>query len=164
MQASSKYGASKPVLASRANYNLGNLAFSNEDYQSALGLYKQALRLNPDDNDARRNLRITQLKLQNQNQDKDKDKNQKQNQDQNKDQDKDQNKDKDKDQNKDQNKEDKQDKQNQPQQNNSGMSPEAAKQILQAMENKENQTRNRLVNQQQNGKPGSPSRAGRKNW
>ena len=96
MQDVAALGGLKQDLAARANYNLGNVAFNAEDYSSALGFYKQALRLNPKDDSARRNLRITQLKLQNQNQD--------QNQDQNKDQNKDQNQDQNKDQNKDQTK------------------------------------------------------------
>ena len=66
MEQVSGFNRENPNLASRANYNLGNLAFESEDYPSALNFYKQALRLNPDDNAARRNLRITQLKLQNQ--------------------------------------------------------------------------------------------------
>ena len=71
MEQVSQMGREKPMLASRANYNLGNIAFNSEDYSNALNYYKQSLRLNPDDEAARRNLRITQLKLQNQNQQQD---------------------------------------------------------------------------------------------
>ena len=67
----------RPDLASKANYNLGNVAFHNaetmqagekeneaiEFYKQAANYYKQALRLNPEDNAARRNLRITQLRI-----------------------------------------------------------------------------------------------------
>ncbi len=52
-----KHGADNPSLASRASYNMGNIAFNKKDYQGAIDSYKQALRLNPSDADARRNLR-----------------------------------------------------------------------------------------------------------
>lgn len=129
---------SKPGLAAKANYNLGNIEFNAKDYQKAIGFYKQALRIDPNDDKARKNLRIAQKNLQQQNQDK-----QQQNQD--KDQDKDKNKEQNKDQNKDQN-------QNQNQQQNQQQQPkeqkqlsqQAASQILQAVDNKENQTRARV--------------------
>ena len=93
MEMVAKMGSRKPDLASKANYNLGNVCFNSEDYKRALDYYKQALRLNPDDAAAKRNLRITQLKMQNDNQDKndDKDQNQDQNKDENKDQENNQN-------------------------------------------------------------------------
>ena len=65
MEASTKFGSTRPELASRANYNLGNLAVANEQLPEAAEYYKQALRLNPADNNARHNLRIVQLKMQN---------------------------------------------------------------------------------------------------
>ena len=149
MEKIAKLGNKKANLASRANYNIGNVAFSTEDYNKALNYYKQALRLNPDDEDARRNLRITQLKIKEQDQD--------QNQDQN--QDKEQNQDQQQDQNQDQ--EQNQDKQDQDNQNNQDqqqdqdqspqqpqINPQTAEQILNAMENKEAQTRARVGNEQ----------------
>ena len=48
-----KHGADNPSLASRASYNMGNIAFNKKDYQGAIDSYKQALRLNPSDADAR---------------------------------------------------------------------------------------------------------------
>ena len=135
MEQVSQMGREKPMLASRANYNLGNIAFNSEDYSNALNYYKQSLRLNPDDEAARRNLRITQLKLQNQNQD--------QNQDQNKDQNQDQNQ--------------------QQQQNQPDINQQTADQILKAMENKENQTRARVTTGNQGDKSTDRNRS-RKNW
>ncbi len=159
----SKLGSQKPDLAAKANYNLGNVCFNSEGYPQALDYYKQALRLNPDDAAAKRNLRITQLKMQNQNQDKDKnqDQNKDQNQDQNKDQNKDQNQNKDQDQNKDQNQDQQQNKnqQQQPQ----DINQQTADQILKAMENKENQTRARVGNGSQGDKTKGQNRS-RKNW
>ncbi len=163
MEMVSKLGSQKPDLAAKANYNLGNVCFNSEGYPQALDYYKQALRLNPDDAAAKRNLRITQLKMQNQNQDKDKnqDQNKDQNQDQNKDQNKDQNQNKDQDQNKDQNQDQQQNKnqQQQPQ----DINQHTADQILKAMENKENQTRARVGNGSQGDKTKGQNRS-RKNW
>ena len=53
-------------LAGKSFYNLGNLAFNSQDYGKSIELYKNALRKNPDDDKARENLRIAQLKQQQQ--------------------------------------------------------------------------------------------------
>ena len=63
-------------LRSKANYDLGNLAYASQQYDQAVQLYKQALRDDPSDDQARYNLRMAQLKLKNQ-----QNKNQNQNQD-----------------------------------------------------------------------------------
>ena len=115
-----RIGDRKADLSSKANYNLGNLKFEQEDYAGAIQLYKQALRLNPDYANARRNLRIAQLRLQDQ-QDKQDDKQDQQDQ------------------------QDKQDKQNQKPAENE-INPQAAQQILNAVENNEAQTRARQGN------------------
>ena len=152
----------KPGLASKANYNLGNLEFNTKEYKNAVDYYKQALRINPNDESARKNLRIAQKQLQNQDQDKN------QNQDQNKeqqdqqDQQKDQNQNQD--QNQDQNKNQNQDqKQNQDKQQEQQINPQTANQILQAMDNKENQTRAR-VNRANKGEKAKGSGGMRKKW
>ena len=155
-------GGSNPELASYASYNLGNVAFNSQNYQEAITCYKQALRFNPDDDTARRNLRIAQKKLQDQNKDKNKD----QDKEQNKDQDKEQNKDKDKDKNKDQDKDkDKNQEKNHNKDNNkdNSMSNNTAEQILKAMENKENATRAR-INASGQGNKSTGRDGGRKNW
>lgn len=144
-------------LASGAAYNIGNMAYNVEQYDPAIEAYKQSLRLVPDDDLARENLRMAQLKKKENEQNKDN-----QNQDQNKDQDK-----QNKDQNKDQDKQDQQ--QNQDQQNQdkndqkppqpkpeSGISDENAEKILKAMENAEAATRRRV--QEAEKKAGSASR------
>lgn len=145
MAAIAGMAATKPMLASRANYNMGNISFMSQDYQEAITYYKQALRLNPNDNQARRNLRIAQLKLQ-KNDNKD-------NKNKNNNQDKDKDKDKDKKQEQNKNKQ-----QSPPQENQ--IDKQAANQILQAVENKENQTRAR-VNQGQDSRGAARSS---RNW
>ena len=160
-------GAQDKQLRGKASYDLGNIAYGRHQYDQAVELYKHALRCNPDDEQARHNLRLAQLKKQQQ--DKNKDQN-KDNQDQNKDQNqdnKDQNQDN-KDQNKDQNKDNQdqnkdqqnQDKQNQNQNQNQnqdqqkqqqqqvGMSQQNAEQVLKAMQDRERATQQRINAQQ----------------
>lgn len=144
-----------PELASFASYNLGNNAFRSQDYASAISLYKDALRANPANDDARRNLRIAQLKMNNnQNKDQNKDKNKDKDKEDKKDQDKQQ----DKDQNKDKNKNE--DKKNQPPQPQK-IDPQTADQILKAVENKENAAR---IRQSNRAKKNSDNSRSRKNW
>ena len=141
-------------LRSKANYDLGNLAYAGQDYAQAVQLYKQALRENPSDDQARHNLRMAQLKLkqQQQNQNKDKNQNQDKKDQDKKDQDK---KDQDKkdQQKQDQQKQDQQQdqkdqnqpKQDQPkQQQQDGMSQQNAEQVLKTMQNQENATQQRI--------------------
>lgn len=131
-------------LASRAYYNLGNLAFNKQNYQESVNMYKDALRRNPDDDQARENLRLAQKKLeeQQQNQDQNKEDQDKQKQDQNKNNN--DNKDK-----KDKNQQDQQNQQqkpnqNQPQEQNQGMSDGNAQQILKAMQDAEKTTQQKV--------------------
>lgn len=142
-------------IAERSFYNLGNIAFNQQNYQQSIEMYKNALRRNPDNDKTRENLRLAQIKLkeQQQNQDKNQDNNQDQNQDKNKDQNQDQNKDKNKDQNKEQQNQDQNQQQkdkNKPQQQpqeQTGISDANAQQILKAMENEEAATRKRVETQ-----------------
>lgn len=154
------------AIAEKAFYNLGNIAFNSQDYAKSIELYKNALRRNPDNDDARENLRLAQKRLQEQ-----QDQNQDQNQDQqNKDQDKKdqdkQNQDQNQDQNKNQDKKDdqkdqqqqqpqNQDQKQQPQnQQQGGISKQNAEKILKAMENEENATRARInAEKKKNGAP-----------
>lgn len=136
-----------PLLQSKAFYDLGNIAYHSEQYDQAIECYKNALRRNPDDHEARYNLRMAQLKKQNQ--DKDKDQNQDKNQDQNQDQ---QNQDQNKDQqnqdkqNQDQQNQDKQNqnKQNQQQNPQQGLSNQSMEQIMKTMEDREQATQQRV--------------------
>jgi tetratricopeptide (TPR) repeat protein len=165
-------------IAALAYYNLGNYQFRQEKYDEAIDFYKESLRIRPDFDECRRNLRIAQLKKENQDKNQDQNKQQQQqqqqqqqDQDQDKDQDKDQNQDQNKDQNQDQQNQDQQDQgqnQNQSQNQNQGqqqnkpkIDKNTANQILQAMENKEQGSRARLI--KGGGKKVTPPRS-RKQW
>lgn len=148
-------------LAENSFYDRGNVAYKSEDYAAAIEHYKNALRRNPENDQARQNLRLAQLKKQeqeqNQNQDQQQDnqdqqqnqdqqnQDQKQNQDQQQDnKDQQQNQDQQQEQNQ-QNQQDKKDQQQQEQkQQQGGLSDASAQQILKAMEDKENGTRQKV--------------------
>lgn len=157
-------------VAENAFYNLGNMAFNQQQYDQAINMYKGALRKNPDNDKARENLRLAQLKKQqqeqqqqNKDQNKDQDK-QDQNQDQQQQQNQDQDKDKDKDRDKqDQNQQKQDQKQQPPQQQQGGISDANADKILKAMENEENATR-RKVQEMKKKEAGASSRPVGKQW
>lgn len=151
----------KPGLAAKANLNLGNIEFKVKDFGKAVEYYKQALRIDPDDDKARKNLRIAQLNLRQQQQDQNKDKNQ--DKDKNKDKDKDKNQDKNKDQNKDSNQNrNEKDKKDKKDNKDNNISPQAASQILKAVDNKESATRARVT--KGNGQNRSPYGRNSRRW
>ena len=55
-------------VKSGANYNMGNSLMSSGKYKEAIEAYKQALRQNPDDLDAKYNLEYARKKLKEQQQ------------------------------------------------------------------------------------------------
>lgn len=117
------------AIVEKAFYNLGNIAFNGGDYGQSIEMYKNALRRNPGNDKARQNLRLAQLKQQ-------------QNQDQNQDQQQDQQQqqqNQDQQQQQQQNQEQQQQPDQQPQ-----MSDANAEKILKAMENEEAATRRRV--------------------
>ena len=117
-------------IVENAFYNLGNMAFNQQQYDQAINMYKGALRKNPDNDKARENLRLAQLKRQEQ-----------QNQDQNQDKNQDN---KDQDQQGDKEKNEKPKDQQPPQQQQGGISDANAAKILKTMENEENATRRKV--------------------
>ena len=122
-------------------HNLGNAYLAQKKYGEAVEAYKNSLRRNPGDVETKTNLAYAQKMLEDQQQ------NQQQNQqNQNQDQNQDQNQNN-QDQNKDQNKNDKPDNKND-QQNQQGqqpkITPQAAEQMLQAVQDKENQTQEKV--------------------
>ena len=132
-----------PSRASDCFHNSGNLALKQKKYQEAVDAYKESLRLEPDNFETKSNLAYAQKMLkeqqqqqQNQNQQQDQKDQQDQDQDQNKGQDQ-QNQDNKQDQNQDQ--QNQQQQQDQPQ-----ITPQAAQQMLQAIEDKEKQTQDKV--------------------
>lgn len=151
-------------------YNLGNAQFAQKKYKEALASYRQAMRCNPADEDAKFNYAFTKRLIQQQEQQQQQ---QQQNQDQNKDQDNQDNKEQNQEQNQDQNR-DQQGDQNQQQQpqNQDGkeeqqdggqrpegaMTPEQQEALLQAIQAEEDKTQDKLKE-----KAGILIRGG-KNW
>ena len=163
-----------PVSAAAADYwyNRGDVALEMKDYQAAVEAFAESLKINPGDLDAKENFIYAKKMLQNQqnNQNNQDQNNQDQNQDQN--QNNDQNQDKKDDQNKndDQNKDQQdqnQDQQDQKkdQQNQSGsepkISPQAAQQMLQAIQAKEKETQEKVNKEKA---AALSSRQKEKNW
>lgn len=164
-------------VAELSFYDRGNIAYKGEDYAAAIEMYKNALRRNPENDRARENLRLAQLKKQQQ--DQDKDQNQDQNKDQNQDQDQNQqqqqqqqqNQDQ-QDQNKDEQNQDQQQQQQQNQQNQQqqqqqqqgGLSEQSAAQILKAMDDKESATRMKVEQMKQDKEKQARQRQTGKPW
>jgi len=135
------------VEKSRALHNMGNSLLMNKKLDESIAAYKEALRNNPKDLDTKYNLLYAmnlkkkqqdQKKKDDQKKDKDKDKKNDQKKDQKKDQDK-----KNKDQQKQNQNQDKQ-KQQQQQQQQSKISKQDAEQMLQALENSEKKTQEKV--------------------
>lgn len=135
-------------------YNLGNTQFAQQKYKEALSSYRQAMRCNPNDEDAKFNYAFTKRLIQQQEQQQ-----QQQNQDQNQDN-KNQNQDKQQNQQNQQDKqnENKQDQQQQQPQNQDSkekqqqgeqrsegaMTPEQQEALLQAIQAEEDKTQDKL--------------------
>jgi tetratricopeptide (TPR) repeat protein len=141
-----------PAEKTMVYHNLGNSLLAQKKFDPSIDAYKKALRIMPNDPETKYNLAYAmKMKKKDQEQkkkdqdkkDKDKDKNKDKDKDKKdqdkKDQNKDQNKDK-QDQNKDQQNKDQQ--QQQPQQNK--ISKQSAEQMLQALENDEKQTQEKV--------------------
>ena len=154
---------SDPAEKAFAWHNFGNMYLSQKDYAKSIEAYKQALRNYPGDMETKTNLAYAQKMLQEQenqqqNQDQNQDQDQDQNQDQNHDQQQDQNRDQQQDQ--DQNRDQDQDGNNQQQQPPS-ITPQAAQQMLEAVQQKERETQEKV--QKEKAKAAIPVRSG-KNW
>lgn len=161
-------------LAELSFYDRGNIAYKGEDYAAAIEMYKNALRRNPENNQARENLRLAQLKKQEQDQNKDNQQNKddQQNQDQNQDQQQqqqnqdqqDKNDQQDKDKQQDQQQQQQDQKQQQQQQQQGGLSEQSAAQILKAMDDKESATRMKVEQMKQDKEKQSRQRQTGKPW
>lgn len=148
------------IERSEAVYNLGNTQFAQQKLQQALESYRQAMRLNPKDMEAKYNYAYTKKLLQQQqdqqnqdqnqddqnkeqNQDQNKDQNQSQDQNQNQDNNRDQNQDQDKDQGRDNNGGGNDDRQ-QGGENRSGISQQQQEAMLDAIQAQEDKTQEKL--------------------
>ena len=118
---------SRADLTASSFYNLGNMAFNDEQYDRAIEMYKSSLRKIPDNRRARQNLLLAMQKKQEQEQNQDK---------------------------QDQDKQEQQLEQQQPEQPKP--MTQSAEQILQTMQNKENATR-RKVNDREPQPAGRPT-------
>lgn len=119
-------------IAEKALYNLGNIAFNDENYDLSIEMYKASLRVNPDNMKTRENLRLAQLKKQEQEQNQDQ-QNQQDQQEQQQQQEQ---------------QEQQQQEQQQQQQPQEQPMTQSAQQILQSMQNKENSTRKKVKEQE----------------
>ncbi|GJQ20779.1 MAG: hypothetical protein HBSIN02_11340 [Bacteroidia bacterium] len=152
-QAFSEYAAitKDPLSASKAYYNMGNALYQSQKLDESIEAYKQALRLNPNDRDARFNLELAKQKKQAQQQQQQKQEQQKQNQNQ-KDQkqeqqnDQQQNKQQKQDQqpSQSQQQEDRPPQQQQQQQARQTIPKEQAERILEALKNSEKEIQKQL--------------------
>ena len=147
-----------PATESAADYyyNLGDIAIASKNWQAAVDAFKQSLLRNPGDLDAKENYIYAKKMLENQqqqqqNQDQNQDNQNQDNQDQNQDQNdkNDQNQDqKNDDQNKDQNQDNQNQNKDQNQQQQQGqqpkITPQAAQQMLQAIQAKEKETQDKV--------------------
>lgn len=159
-----------PLLVEKSFYNLGNIAFSEENYANSIEMYKEVLRINPNNIAARQNLRVAQIKLKDQqNNQGGQDKNQQQEQQQNEQQQQKGNEQQQQQQNQNQQQEEqdkKDEQQNSAAQNNKNEQPkdksegagvtgrpqiseENAEKILQAAAKQEEQTRKKVEQHQQ---------------
>lgn len=136
-------------LASKAYYNLGNIAFKNEQYDQSIEMYKNCLRRNPDDDDARDNLRLAQKKKQQQEQQQDQQQQDKQEQEEQQQQNNNENQQQ-QDKSKDQQQQQRQQQQQQQNQQQQGMSQENIDQILKAMQDAEQNTQQRVNEEKAN--------------
>ena len=135
--------AGEEKFAADYYFNRGDIAIAQEDWQTAVNMFKESLRRRPEDLEAKENYLYARNKLmeqqQNQNQ-QNQDQNQdQQNQDQNQDQ---QNQDQNQDQQ--QNQQDQQKQQQQQQDQQAQLNPQQAQQLLQAIQDKEKQTQEKV--------------------
>ena len=153
-----------PKLASKAYYDLGNIFYNQKNYAQSIEMYKNCLRRNPNDDNARENLRLAQKKKQQQeqqqnNQQEQQDKQEQQQDKQNKDQDQQQQDNKEQ---QDKEQEQQQNQQNTQQNSQQGMSQENIEQILKAMQNAEQNTQQRV--KEENAKEEKVRVQTEKNW
>lgn len=125
----------EPVRA-EVFYNLGNVQFQQKKLKEALESYKNSLRLDPSDTEAKYNYAHVKKMLEDQQEQEDQ---QQQQQQQQQDQQQDQ---------QEQQQEEQEDRQQQPQPNQGGISPEEQERMLEAIQAQEDKTREKLKEQE----------------
>ena len=145
--------ASEEKFAADYYFNRGDVAIAQQDWQTAVNMFKESLRLRPEDLEAKENYIYARNKLmeqqQNQDQNQDQQNQDQQNQDQQNQDQQNQDQNQDQDQNKDQNQDQQDQNQNQDQnqdqqQQQPQLSPQQAQQLLQAIQDKEKQTQEKV--------------------
>lgn len=129
--------SSDKIDKSRALHNMGNSLLMNNKLDESIDAYKQALRNNPDDLETKYNLLYAMNRKKKQDEQEKKDKDQNKDKDQKKDDKKDQKKDQD-------NKKDQQKQDQQQDQQQNKISKQSAEQMLQALENNEKKTQEKV--------------------
>ena len=162
LQSLVKTAGDEASIVEKSFYNLGNIAFNRQQYAESIEMYKNALRKNPDNDKARENLRLAQLKMQNQDQNQNQDQQQDQDQQEQQDQQQQQQQ-QNQDQQQDKNQQNQNKNQEQQQNQQQQMSDANAERILKAMENAEAATR-RKVEAQKAKEQQSNSRYTTKPW
>jgi len=141
---------------SKVHHNLGNSLAKQQKLDEAIDEYKNALRINPNDNDTRHNLAITQKrKKEKENKDKNKENKDEQKQDKEEENKDNEEENKDNEENKEQkhNQEKKEDKQeNKPEEKREKMSKETAEKMLEAIQQKEKELQEELQKKKVKGK------------
>lgn len=145
----------------KAFHNLGNSFLQMQKYPESIEAYKKALRNNPNDLETKYNLSFAQKKMnenpnQNQQNQKDQNKNDQNKNDQNQDKNKDQDKNQNQDQQNEQDNQGQNDQNQQSQANKDKMSKEDAERLLQAIQNDENNTQDKLKKEKAAGRKANP--------
>lgn len=128
----SSVAENNPEKQAKAYYNMGNALLKAEKYQESVEAYKKALRINPNDEDARYNLSYAMQKLKQQQQQQ-----QQQNKDQKQDQQKQEQQKQDQQKQQDPKQQPPQQQQQQPQPKQPKMTKEEAERMLRALKNDE---------------------------
>ena len=133
----------KHAFAADYYFNQGNVAIAKQDWSKAVESYIRCLMLTPDDMAAKENYTYARKKLEEQQQNQNQNQDQNKNDDQNKDQNQDQNQNQDQQNQQNDNGDKGQDGQ-QPQPQQVELSPQQAQQLLQAIQDKERQTQEKV--------------------
>lgn len=125
--------AEQPEVKSNAFYNMGNAYFQNKEYQQSIQAYKEALKINPSDEDAKKNLMLAMRQLK-----------QEQQQDQSNEQQDQQQQQQEQDQQQQQQQQNEQQQQQQQEQQKEDVSKEEANEILKAIEREDQRVQEKL--------------------